>query len=33
VASESEVRDQREHKIVADLTHIRDYFRRRVADR
>ena len=33
VVSDREVKDQREHKITDDLTHMRDYFRRRVADR
>ncbi|MEP6866296.1 MAG: hypothetical protein ABJE66_37100 [Deltaproteobacteria bacterium] len=33
VVSEREVRDQREHKLTADLTQMREYFRRRVADR
>ena len=31
--SDSAVKDQREQKIVAELTHIREYFRRRVANR
>jgi len=31
VIHEGTVRDQRERKIAADLVHIRDYFRRRVA--
>ena len=33
VISESEVKAQRESKITAELTHMRDYFRRRVANR
>ncbi|MFT3691996.1 MAG: SRPBCC family protein [Kofleriaceae bacterium] len=33
VVSDSAVKDQREQKIVAELTHIREYFRRRVANR
>jgi uncharacterized membrane protein len=33
VVSDHEVREQREHKITADLTQMREYFRRRVADR
>jgi uncharacterized membrane protein len=33
VVSDREVREQREHKITADLTQMREYFRRRVADR
>lgn len=33
VVSDGAVKDQREQKIVAELTHIREYFRRRVANR
>ena len=33
VVSESEVREKREHQIAGELTHIRDYFRSRVANR
>jgi uncharacterized membrane protein len=33
VVSERTVREQREAKIVADLSHIREYFRRQVANR
>lgn len=33
VVSENDVREKREHQITGELTHIRDYFRRRVANR
>jgi uncharacterized membrane protein len=33
VISDRDVREQREHKIAAELTQMREYFRRRVADR
>lgn len=33
VISDRAVREQREHKIAAELTQMREYFRRRVADR
>ncbi len=33
VVSESEVREKRERQIAGELTHIRDYFRSRVANR
>ncbi len=33
VVSDQDVREQREHKLVAELSHMREYFRRRVADR
>ena len=33
VISESDVKAQRESKITAELSHMRDYFRRRVANR
>ena len=33
VVSESDVREKREHQIAGELTHIRDYFRSRVANR
>lgn len=33
VISDRDVREQREHKIAGELTQMRDYFRRRVADR
>jgi hypothetical protein len=33
VVSENDVKTQRESKITAELTHMRDYFRRRVANR
>ncbi len=33
VVSEQDVREKREHQIAGELTHIRDYFRSRVANR
>jgi len=33
VVSDREVREQREHKITSELTQMREYFRRRVANR
>ncbi len=33
LVSEHDVREKREHQIAGELTHIRDYFRRRVANR
>jgi uncharacterized membrane protein len=33
VVSERDVREKREHQIAGELTHIRDYFRSRVANR
>ncbi|CAN5346376.1 hypothetical protein BH11MYX1_BH11MYX1_23210 [soil metagenome] len=33
VVSEKDVREKREHQIAGELTHIREYFRRRVANR
>ncbi|MEO6773152.1 MAG: SRPBCC family protein [Kofleriaceae bacterium] len=33
VVSDRQVRERREHEMTADLTHMREYFRRRVADR